>query len=219
MYSLIGGILTLVVAVIGAFKSRMSSISVTLLVIASLFTLAGSFWSSANQKYFQEYVSGGDSYVYLEFKDLKDGFYQWNIKHDGKYPVYDVSFLIEDAYKSNGVDLRDLRERRKAMRNIEPIPVITKEMQKHIPGKDKLEGSKKLFFVKIEARNCSLKQTIRLQRLGENWKYAYLVFNRSENKPFLKHIENGYPLNSGGTVDWDFDIEGVPFEENDMLTH
>jgi len=153
-------------------------------------------WNAARQQYFQGYVTGGDSYVCLGFNYQKDGYYRWIVKHNGEYPVFDVSFFIIDLLKYKEADLRNHIQRRKVERKIVPYPVITKQSRKQITNSEKLEKSPRASLVHIDARNGSWDQRIELQRVGDEWKSAYIVYDKEEDELLNlrdRFVDDGYP--------------------------
>lgn len=217
LFSLIGGLLTLIAAIIAARADNMSRFYVMLLFLASILTLGGFWWGAAEQQYFQKYVTGGDSYAYLTFQDLRDGHYHWKINHKGKYPVYDVIFSIQDLGKKQEVDLRDPMQRIDAVRDIDTIAVVTKDIRGYIPNFYKLKDSPKVFIIYIDARNRSIDQFVEVRKVGDEWKSAYMIFNKItlDAKPIAKHIDKGFPLNNQGKVDWHLMIDGERYKEID----
>ena len=68
----------------------------------------------------------------------------------------------------------------------------------------------KNYYVQIEARNGTFAQPIRLKRVGGEWKVATQVIvvppdgkpPTFAGKPVYKRIDEGFPLNNRGEVDW-----------------
>lgn len=185
--------------------------------MASIVTLGGSWWGAAEQQHFQEFVTGGDSYAYLEFVDLGKGQYNWSIKHCGDYPVYDVEFVIKNLRLMAEADLSNLLERMKAINDVDTIPTLTKDMTQTIPGynpflHNALTEQVEVFQITMDARNRSIQQIVEVHKVGEQYKSAYMLFDNKtptcDAEPFVKHIEEGFPLNQEGKVDWHIKIGG-----------
>lgn len=222
LLDLVGGLLTLVAALIAARKENMPRIYVIVLFLASFVMLAGSWWGAAEQQHFQEFTTGGDGYAYLEFVDLGEGRYVWKIKHHGDYPIYDVEINIQSLSLMAKVDLNNQLEKMAASKDVDPIPTLTRDMTLSTPGynpflHNELKEQVEVFLITIHARNRSVHQIVTLQKVGERYKSAYMLFDKKptlDDKPFVRHIEDGFPLNEKGEVDWHINIGDQPYMEN-----
>jgi len=212
LFSLIGGLITLVTAIIVSRKDDLPLYYQILLFIAAILTLGGSWWGAAEQLYFQEYVTGGDSYVYLTFEDEKDGYYCWHINHKGEFPVYDVDITIRNLNKFRDIDSRKIYDGILATRNMDTINVVRKESHRRIQNLYKLEDSPCVFVIWINSRNRNLEQVVSLQKVGEEWKCAYLVSPSIKDcEPIDMYVDDEYPRNEDGKVDWFFEMDGKAF--------
>jgi hypothetical protein len=149
-------------------------------------------------------VTGGDSFCWMQLSmsDGPDRPAQPVFVHIGQYPLYDVTARIVDVDAimkapslSGSVDFG-----------------ITLSIGNMTPGFAMITGTRlpqtsgstlnyNVFFV---ARNGSWTQLIRMRRIEGGWVTATKVVSGMDHpKEVIREVNNGFPLNADGDVNWD----------------
>lgn len=158
-----------------------------------------------------EAVTGGDSYCYVQFNPVDKNAVQIMLMHKGENPLYDVSLNIMEngifASKKN-VSYKELTDSSLGFKpgNLSPHYVIPIGFMT-LPKKDKIS-----YNINFYARNGSIGELIQMQKLDGKWVQAIKVMKtyppEGTRLPpptiLLEQVDDGYPLNKDGKVDWDY---------------
>lgn len=210
LLSLAGALITLWVAVYAAKKDRYPTKYVVALVAAALCSMGGFAWAAAQASFYQEYLVGGDSYVYLKFEDLGEDqskfvlHHSSTLGHSGDFPVYDVAITLIDALKAKGRKIKDPAEIQSISQALEKA-VLTKDMATSWRNDSHPTTCEAFYVALIHGRNRSVVQVMQLAKVGGRWLYASRIheYRESQELPVIhEDIEQHYPRDDEGSVPW-----------------
>lgn len=221
LISAVGGLWVFV-----AENERIGSPAVVV-VVGAFITAGGALWSSSERTKFERElrdrsdeiadlnrkiaasVTGGDSFCYAAMGSVGvagENAALLMVVHQGEYPLYDVNLRIVDlpefrrAVDAGQLSLAGPGETtvdvgNMSARSARPIQVW------QLPDGD--QASYNVFF---NARNGFWSQSLRLKRVGGEWKSATQVSKdiMGDEKPPLLHeqVDPEFPLNEQGEVEW-----------------
>jgi hypothetical protein len=145
------------------------------------------------------HVTGGASFCYVQVGRQGGNSTLWLLIHGGgsTYPMYSVSATIVDVDSLS----EDLRLGREFERNFD-IGEVSPGVARTLDWFDLGYGSSRNFNVFLYARNGSSTQRVRFRRVSGEWRWATQVVNR-RGDILHTQIDEDYPRNAGGAVDWD----------------
>ncbi|MFW6114543.1 MAG: hypothetical protein ACOC7K_02270 [bacterium] len=152
-------------------------------------------------------VLGGDSYCYVSVPQIdQEKNIAWLLLvNGGDYPLYDVSIRLVDLdlfegimRNSAGMRIEDMQkvERNIAFGNI--TPNTASHLCQLFLG-DRQSSRYNIFF---EARNGFFTQLLRLKKVKGLWHSAYKVLTISGETVLDERVDEGFPRNNDGEVDW-----------------
>ncbi len=148
------------------------------------------------QEDLKQTVTGGDSFVYLEFQKNSEN-QSFVLRHQGKYPVYDVSFYIQNMRIK-------LAEPNNVMAYQNPdFAVVTSDTQVEIPNlypkDDELINE---YSIKIQTRSGVFHEFLQVAKIKNGFASAYVVYRKNKNTLTLikEQAEAGFPRASDGSV-------------------
>jgi hypothetical protein len=119
-FGIISAVLALIVTVYLAKQDKLPGRYLAMLVGSAIAAIAGTVWSEAEQRTFEDYLLGGESYVYVTFEALDESSSKFVLRHSGeRNPVYDLFVDIFDIRKFEGINTRDPREFAKRMQSVQ----------------------------------------------------------------------------------------------------
>lgn len=171
-------------------------------------------------------ITGGESFCYLELLRIQDLSEKrmLSVAHQGNYPVYDVEMSIMDKVKykkltlgktkSGYATLDILKAQSDASIHFElgnlppnstkPLRNESGNMFIDLSNLDHVE-----FQVTINTRNGFIYQNLILKKINGDWKKASRVLGHPDrfddkrlDRSLLIDIEDGFPLNEDGEVNW-----------------
>jgi len=149
-------------------------------------------------------VTGGNSFCYMVTM-LKQGIPHFVVVHQGKYPLYDLTVTIVDLdifeeLSREKVTLENLFKS-EVIVNVGNVAPNQARFLKQVRFKPKETVRFNIFF---SARNGYFTQTLRIKKVGTEWKTAFKVTQVMEGKEetLLEKIDDGYPRNANGIVQW-----------------
>jgi hypothetical protein len=152
-------------------------------------------------------VTGGDSFAYVDLLSPSDpAGPAILVTQRGKYPVYDMSVRIVDLdkfdtlRKSQQITVEALAaDEIVTSRNIAPGTGFV--VDRRLPP---LQTERPRFNIFISARNGSWTQLLRFHKVdGKLWKRATrVVRNDPTGRLLYEYIDDGFPRNNAGQVDW-----------------
>jgi len=211
-----------------AYENQSVGLPAIVVLVGALITAIGALWSSSERTEFERAlrdrsdeiaalnrqiaasVTGGDSFCYVQVSSPDDAGVNTAtlmLLHQGEYPLYNVDVRI--------VNLQDFRQasnqERYMMQNLsETIRVGDLIPGSAVPIKyEQLStGDEQDFNVFINARNGFFTQLLRRRRVDGNWKVATRVMKSptdGREPPIHIHekVEDGFPRNERGEVDWE----------------
>ncbi|MFC2138861.1 hypothetical protein ACFLTE_11855 [Bacteroidota bacterium] len=145
-------------------------------------------------------ITGGDSFCYIQFQNIKSGNGKLLVIHNGNYPIYDVEARIVDLDKYNQAasqneKIKELLGLNYQIGNL--IPGFARDLvqwKETIPGQLRLN----IFFI---ARNGSYTQCYRRQLVDGEIAFANKV--EYNGKIVLEEISKNFPKNEKGEIDWE----------------
>ena len=168
-------------------------------------------------------VTGGDSWCYLAplrpdlvvngVKVRSGTGFELMLFHQGQYPLYDVGIRIED---SNRVVRAVLEAQQRgqlpfatsaeAEANIRS-GVLTLNVGNLAPSTgltigpiEFADGDSQTYRVSIMARNGSISELVRWERVAGDWKMAFRVVR--DGHTLKEYVDDGFPLEPGSTKPW-----------------
>jgi hypothetical protein len=164
----------------------------------------------------RDLLTGGDSFCYISVGSLTgNDNVPLLLLSAGKNTLQDVQVSLRDldnlhklAKKGDSAPRQLLSELLRGTR-IGDLPPHAAQ----IIGWLRLRSDQRSYFVQIEARNGTFIQPIRFRRVGGKWKVATEVSVIPPDgtppdltvKPVFKRVDQGFPLNNRGEVDWQVD--------------
>ena len=194
-----------------------------LIFIGVLISATGAIWASIEQsksesflreksdeianlnKEISKSITGGDSFAYLVPTVLAGSNYPESlmILHKGKYPLYDLGMRVVDlddfeaelAKPKGSSNILSIGVNRSAG-NISPNTAS-------FSGISMKEKDYTRLTIQINARNGHFSQSLRIKKVGTEYKTALQV-NKMDSREvtLFEKIDDGYPLNKEGKVDW-----------------
>lgn len=196
-----------------------------LILIGALISATGAVWASIDQskseralrqksdeiatlnKQISHSITGGDSFAYLGPIYLSGGSFPESLMliHEGKFPVYDVSFRV--------TDLDDFEaELKKPIGTTNLLSVGVNHTVGNLSPRSALVTGIKLrerpyvrLTIEISARNGHFVQSIRIKKAGESYKTANRVSKTDETgkeSVIYEKIDDGFPLDQNGKFKW-----------------
>ncbi|MEK0337964.1 MAG: hypothetical protein QQN41_11080, partial [Nitrosopumilus sp.] len=141
---------------------------------------------------------GGNSYCYLSFSNYGNGLILPIIKHEGKYPLYDINFSLMDldlwdvkAKLNDNVMLGDSPKYYDignlgpgAMKPLQPFRMQERELVR--------------LKANISARNGVFIEMIHARRINKLWHFGIEVFRFHDNKTLFEDISKSFPRDENG---------------------
>jgi len=151
------------------------------------------------------YSSGGDSFVYFAPTIVTTSGFPaslW-VFHKGKYPIYDLSFHIKDldefeAEWNKPVETRNILGVGVNMHlgNVSPNSASATRISINEKAHTRLH-------IQFSARNGHFSEILHIRKVGTGYKTAIRVSKLDTSNTILfEEVDNGYPLNEKGEVDW-----------------
>jgi hypothetical protein len=158
-------------------------------------------------KQISQSITGGDSFAYLGPSYVSGGAFPESLMliHEGKFPVYDVSFRV--------VDLDDFEaELKKPAETANILSVGVNQTVGNLSPRSALftgitvrERPFVRLTIQISARNGHFVQSIRIKKVGESYKTANRVSKTDEagkDSVIYEKVDDGFPLDQNGHVNW-----------------
>lgn len=151
----------------------------------------------------RNFLSGGDSFVFISFHHYDNKSFTGRIEHRGKYPVYDVTIRTLDMASSDGIaGWTKARTLRYAPR-LSQFAVVTESMRAFLSAPLEPTGPHATYGFLIETRNGSFLQQTRLVKLESTWVQATRVVSHPDQTIILvQQIDPAFPRNQYGQVEW-----------------
>jgi len=184
--------------------------------IGGAMCLIGAIWASVQQsnktneitelnKQILNTSTGGDSFPYFvpSFSSSSSFPESLTILSEGKYPIYDLSYRVTDLD-----DFETAQKNPDAKKNVLNIGI--ENAVGNLPpnaamssGLTMREKEYTRLTVQFTTRNKHLMQSIRIKKVGKEYKTAMCVKNTfPPNETLYLKIDDGYPLNKEGVVEW-----------------
>jgi hypothetical protein len=149
-------------------------------------TIAATVWSEAEQRTFENYLLGGESYVYVTFESLDDSSSKFVVRHSGeRYPVYDVSIDVFDIRRFEGINTRDPREFATRMQSIQRSafgPRMATSMLNNFHPAD-CYG---YWIAATQQRNGPVMSVIQARKIDGRWQSATRVYSMDSEQRLIK---------------------------------
>lgn len=195
--------------------------------IGAIIAAIGAFWATQQQSKFERelreksdkiaelsaensmFVTGGNSYCYIVFSkpNLNSNSSIIMLVTEGKYPLYDVNVRIVDLVKFNEINKNLQNQTFEEIIKSDLIYNAGNLTPKHalplgrinLPNEDEAN-----FNIFITARNGSINELLRMKRINGEWFSAIKIYkiDGAEQKLLLEKIDDKYPKNSEGMIDW-----------------
>jgi len=154
-------------------------------------------------------VTGGDNYCHVEFVDVNQpNTVMLSVINEGKLPAYDVVIKIVDVIKVEHLK-KALPEHLAALTSLEGMFQKTlgnvPPTQAVLLNKNPLllpESNVAVFEIHIEARNGTIAQVVRFERVEGAWTFATKATLLNEQKVLWQHISDRYPHKNIDDPDW-----------------
>jgi hypothetical protein len=142
------------------------------------------------------HLTGGDSFCYLMignlFKSSNVGIF--TVVHCGNHVIYDVKARICDLNVPVTAQMSGNSEIHRTFGNLTPGHAISQ-------GSWNLgDGENKNYNIFWNARNGGFVQLLRFRKINDQWYFATKV---QRDKVIFEKIQEEYPRNQQGTVDWE----------------
>lgn len=191
-----------------------------LILMGAIISAVGALWASQQAAQFEhalrsksdeiaelnkeivKSVIGGDSFCYLAIGsiDPQSNVGILTLVHQGAHPLYDLQARIVDLQKfdkiKHNININNFRN----ADTIIPIGNMIKgtaSMLGSFPLGSEIRRDFNVFF---GARNGLFTQIIRMRKVDGKWVEATKV--ERDNKIIFERVEQGYPRNEKGNVDW-----------------
>jgi hypothetical protein len=168
------------------------------------------------------FITGGDSYCFLHFRNVQSIFAPGNIERRidvvivGEYPLHDVRVEVYDLYALAEIGDKVPHEQlQKKSRKIDSkFGILTKSTNMQIFSggfpwpKTGLSGR---YIIIISASNGNIYQEARAEKVNDMWCYAWRVFRDSTSGYLLQnYADPEFPRNAEGKIEWwDSPISGA----------
>jgi len=149
-------------------------------------------------------ITGGDNYPYVDVALYEEDKPQLIVNNTGEYPLYDINFRFFDIDKYNHI-----KQGKKAWDSLMDCSVIV-EFGNLSPGFSRTISFRPVLSwpndrernvnVFITARNGYFVEKLRFRRIENKWVRALIV--KKGDKELIRKIDEQYPLNDQGEVDW-----------------
>ncbi|MEE8608522.1 MAG: hypothetical protein V3S55_13025, partial [Nitrospiraceae bacterium] len=207
-------------------RRRRNILPAILIIVGAVLTGGGYIWMKSQQHAFEErtvsYLTGGDSYCYINFFFATSTSLEFGLKHEGENPLYDVMIEILDKSKydeispfkddsseglvSTDVIMKLLQQTKTALpvRNVIP-GALEFVWRTSLPSRDEQR-----YHISIFARNGYFRQNLILRRTKDGWREATQVWRSSRVAKEGKHeetllrsfVQDGFPTGANGEIDW-----------------
>ena len=151
-------------------------------------------------------VTGGASFCYGNMSFAKGSDKTMLVLiHKGKYPLYNLQISMRDVERLEklfALGNRATEQLKAELLKATDIGDLPANKVRLLGDLDLRGSDRKTYSVQIEARNGSFYQPIRLRKVDGEWKVATQVMIGNRKEPAYKRIDEGFPLNSRGEVDW-----------------
>jgi hypothetical protein len=223
---LLGGLVTAGAGLMGALTSETNKRTLHRIAwatfVGGLIVVFCGFWAAANQvrsdaeirelnEKISKSITGGSSFCFLELLRLNDHPNPFiripSLKHEGTFPLYDVSITITDLdvfeqVKRDGLKWEEVLSNRRVYQIGNIPPDVSRPIGEmwQLPEKDYIR-----YNILISARNGFFSQRLRLRRMNGQWREATIVTTAATaDAPQVLHkkVDAGFPLNQQGEVDW-----------------
>lgn len=147
---------------------------------------------------------GGESFCYMSTM-LKQGIPNFVLVHQGKYPLYDLHARIVDLDK-----FEEFVKPAPTLENLQKSEVnvtlgnIAPNQANFLTAISFYPKQASRFNIFFSARNGFFTQILRIKKVGTEWKTALKVTREKNGKEetFFEKIDDGYPLNEKGLIQW-----------------
>jgi hypothetical protein len=149
----------------------------------------------------QGYLTGGDSYCYVNLLPENGNTFQIIIVNEGEYPIPDVSIRMVDRQKFGppGSESADSLMRATTVLNLDRMPAARAVImgEGNYPTSDKQD-----FIIFIEAQNRSVLEYFSSRRVEERWVSAYKIMSKDEKETLLQRSDPAFPRDTSGQIQW-----------------
>ncbi len=180
--------------------SAAHALAVTGLLIILLANLISGLSEDSYREHTESLLTGGDSFVYLDFQQTDRRSTSFPVRHVGQYPVYDVKIDLQNVQTHMGTNNALLRSVR---RQTPDFPAYTKDSNRSLPNIYLPEEENAEYTIHIHSRNKTILQLMQILFHEGRWIPAYRVYDLGDNSAILyEFVGDGFPVNESGEIPW-----------------